>query len=71
MDCNTAVQERVTELAVEERRLAKNELRSPAKPQHFGGFTQLTIHITLIHKQHARLTQAQRRPGLDSGQARI
>ena len=38
MDFNTAVQERVTELAVEERRLAKNELRSPAKPQQFGGF---------------------------------
>ena len=38
MDCNTAVQERVTELAVEERRLAKNELRSPAKPQQSGGF---------------------------------
>ena len=27
-------------------------------------------HCAPIHEQHARLTQAQRRPGLDSGQAR-
>ena len=38
MDCNSPVKGVVTELAVEDRRLAKNELRSPAKPQHFGGF---------------------------------
>ena len=34
MDCNTAVKGVVTELAVEDRRLAEFELRSPAKLQH-------------------------------------
>ena len=38
MDFNSPVKGVVVVVAVEDLRLAEFELRSPAKPQHFGGF---------------------------------